>query len=54
MLLDLLIVAGLAVILYLQWKQNQEINDMKLVIGQMLVDLSDAGISDVEIVEDDS
>lgn len=53
MFLDLLILGGICVVLVLQWWQQKELNDIKVVIGVILTDIHKAGISSFEVVEDD-
>lgn len=52
MVIDLLILAGLAVNLALGYKTLKDIEQIEGVVGQMLYDLGEQGILNVEVHED--
>lgn len=53
MLIDLLILVGLAVSCYLNWQAIMRVEELEQVVAQMLLDLGEKGILKVEVTEGD-
>lgn len=52
MVLDTIIVIGLLVIAYMNWKTYTDVQEIGNVVAHMLIDLDEKGILKVEIEED--
>jgi len=52
--IDILILVGLAVHAYFAWRTLQDIDHLEGIVGQMLFDLGKQGILKVEVEEDDA
>ena len=53
MAIDVVILVGLAVILWLNWVTWQRVEELEDVLAQVLLDLRKKGILVVELTEDD-
>lgn len=53
MAIDVVILVGLAVILWLNWVTWQRVEELEDVLAQVLLDLGKKGILVVELTEDD-
>lgn len=54
MAIQIAILLGLLLLLYLTWKTSQEVEELEKVVAQMLIDLGEKGILEVEVMDDDS
>jgi hypothetical protein len=52
--IDILILIGLAVNAYLAWVTWQDMDHLEGIVGQMLFDLGKQGVLKVEVEEDES
>lgn len=53
MLIDLLILVGLTVSCYINWKTWERSEGLEEVVAQMLLDLGEKGILKVEVTDED-
>ncbi len=54
MVIDYVIVAGLILISYMNWRTYQDVTEIGEVVASMLIDLGKQGILKVEVEDDDS